>query len=477
VTFFTAKQSVEAADMIIPISARQGQNASQPSVFAVPAANASNTITNFPRNANKAVVSISSTGQGNEEFWWSNALQSDALTYNATGGTIFGFSPFREVQLYVDGMLAGVQWPFPVVFTGGVVPAFWSPVVGIDAFDLKEYQIDITPWLPMLCDGQAHTFTMKVAGLDDNGANSATLSESVGNNWQLTGKIFIWLDDEGKITTGTTPSISSSPPNITVSQSITKNGTGSNDTLTYSTSIQRRIQISSSITTQSGTLVVSWTQVLNHTDLGAFLNFGNIQSNIITTTGMDTSIRGAATGYTNTYSYPFFANSTGTQFPNGSTSFVATLSRSKSISVLGTSIYPSGLQPFAALPQSAQLVLTLAGTTYVNTQVGNATLFLTPGSGNGSFSVGETDQTVRFGGRSAQGELGMEPDIELYFRRVGAANGSVMMDVERLVGKGVVRSAGDGALGGGNASVSAVVETVVGRQQQQQLLLPANGAL
>lgn len=37
-------------------------------------------------------------------------------------GEFYGYSPFREVQLFIDGMLAGVAWPFPVIFTGGVVP-------------------------------------------------------------------------------------------------------------------------------------------------------------------------------------------------------------------------------------------------------------------------------------------------------------------------------------------------------------------
>jgi hypothetical protein len=53
------------------------------------------------------------------------------------------------VQLLIDGQLAGLSWPFPVVFTGGIVPGFWRPVVGIDAFDLREDVIDITPWLPV----------------------------------------------------------------------------------------------------------------------------------------------------------------------------------------------------------------------------------------------------------------------------------------------------------------------------------------
>jgi hypothetical protein len=93
---------------------------------------------------------------------------------------LFGFSPFREVQVYIDDQLAGVQWPFCVIFTDGVVPGLWSPIVGIDAFDLKEYEIDITPWLPVLCDGIRHTFAIEVSGLSDNGGNTATISEGGG---------------------------------------------------------------------------------------------------------------------------------------------------------------------------------------------------------------------------------------------------------------------------------------------------------
>lgn len=69
--------------------------------------------------------------------------QSDVDTFPRYGG-LYGYSPLREVQLLIDGMLAGVAWPFPTIFTGGVVPGLWRPIVGIEAFDLKEYEVDIT---------------------------------------------------------------------------------------------------------------------------------------------------------------------------------------------------------------------------------------------------------------------------------------------------------------------------------------------
>lgn len=40
-------------------------------------------------------------------------------------GTTYGKGSFREVRLLVDGQLAGVAFPYPVIYTGGFVPAAW----------------------------------------------------------------------------------------------------------------------------------------------------------------------------------------------------------------------------------------------------------------------------------------------------------------------------------------------------------------
>ncbi|GKT90950.1 peptide-N4-(N-acetyl-beta-glucosaminyl) asparagine amidase A [Colletotrichum tofieldiae] len=155
------------ADLIIPISSRNASS-NTGSAWQVPEREAVSTI-KFPRNANRAVFSVSANGQGTEEFWWSNVLQSDAAAFNATVGMAPAGSPWREVQVLIDDQLAGVQWPFPVIFTGGVVPSFHRPLVGLDAYDLREHEVDISPWLPVLSDGKEHTFKIKVAGIADEG--------------------------------------------------------------------------------------------------------------------------------------------------------------------------------------------------------------------------------------------------------------------------------------------------------------------
>jgi len=117
-TFFMGPDGADAAPLIIPISARNSASDAA-SLFILPADTAANTIS-FPQNANRAVFSVSACGQAAEEFWWSNVLQSDTNTFIANDGVLPGFSPWREVQIYIDGQLAGVEWPFPVIFTGGV---------------------------------------------------------------------------------------------------------------------------------------------------------------------------------------------------------------------------------------------------------------------------------------------------------------------------------------------------------------------
>ncbi|KAI9053805.1 hypothetical protein LZ554_002754 [Drepanopeziza brunnea f. sp. 'monogermtubi'] len=223
-TFFTAKQAVDPADIIIPISAERGYD-SQPSAFTLSSGTGSSTVPagSIPRNVNRAIVTVAATGQGDEEFWWQNSLSSAVTTYNSSGGALFGNSSFREVQLMIDGQMAGVVWPYPVIFTGGVVPAFWSPMVGTQAFDLAEGEIDVSPWLGILCNGDAHTFDMRVVGLSDDAGKTAVLSEGVGSDWIVSGKIFIWTDsDESSITSGPEPTVEGSSPEISVSQAVTQ---------------------------------------------------------------------------------------------------------------------------------------------------------------------------------------------------------------------------------------------------------------
>jgi hypothetical protein len=83
------------------------------------------------------------------------------------------------------------------VFTGGLSPGFWAPIVGIDTYDVPSFEIDVTPFLPVLCDGKPHAFELKVVGYD-----SKTTLGTTAENWWVTASVFIWLDKDSDETRG-----------------------------------------------------------------------------------------------------------------------------------------------------------------------------------------------------------------------------------------------------------------------------------
>ncbi|RDL38107.1 Uncharacterized protein BP5553_05540 [Venustampulla echinocandica] len=433
-TFFTVQEEADPAPLIIPISARKGAT-NEPSLFALPQDNATNTIS-FPRNANRAVFSVSACGQGTEEFWWANALQSNIHTFEPVAGTLYGYSAFREVQVLIDGQLAGVEWPFPVIFTGGVVPGLWRPIVGVDAFDLREHEIDITPWLPILCDGAEHSFEIRVVGILDNGESSGTITKTVGASWYVTGKIFIWLDDEGSVTTGRSPTVRQPQPVISLSQSLTQNSTGANETLKYTTDVKRELSISSQVKTQNGTNLVTWTQSLSVKNYGLYTAFGAVQQNNQTTTGVDQSTGGVY--FKSSYSYPLYANTTYLVQPGGNFTIDAVVIRGLDLSFQGKPVFPTGIQPFAHIPRSAPLVPSFIGTTLSTLQNGSAHYFGSP-SAHTSSGFGRTRQEFSFNGVSLSGN---QLNKELYFRSVEAINGTLVKDYESLLGSEVASYVG-----------------------------------
>ncbi|ODV92875.1 hypothetical protein CANCADRAFT_1471 [Tortispora caseinolytica NRRL Y-17796] len=104
------------------------------------------------KNVSHLYISIIASGNAQEEFWWTNSCPVKGNPLSSST------SSFREVQLILrkkDGTeyLLLYIWPRPVVFTGGIVPSLWRPIVSISAFDIYASDFDISAWLPLLWDG------------------------------------------------------------------------------------------------------------------------------------------------------------------------------------------------------------------------------------------------------------------------------------------------------------------------------------
>ncbi|KAH7009216.1 LOW QUALITY PROTEIN: peptide N-acetyl-beta-D-glucosaminyl asparaginase amidase A-domain-containing protein [Microdochium trichocladiopsis] len=420
-------QNAEPADLIVPISSRKGSQG-LPSHFVLPGDQASNSVS-LPRNINRAVLTVSANGQAAEEFWWSNVLESDKMTFAKTYGAYPGRSPFREVQVLVDGHLAGVSWPFPVIFTGGVTPSLHRPIVGLQAFDLREHQIDISPWLPLLCDGHEHEFAIRVMGVTDNGVDGGVLSDSINDSWYVTGKVFLWLDDDGRsVTTGSVSTsalkpLASQKPVIHLSRAISRNETGFNETLS------RLLDISATVRSQRRHSHVRWTQKLEYTNAALVKDFGFNQVNDFRVTGLDEA-RGLDQdkSFETFYEYPLHCNQS---ISSGDMTIQSTLVEGLQLKIRGSSVLPMGTEGYGGPHHESQ-----TQAAHLQTLREGQGEFFAPAGGKASSGFGSTNQLFYFGSLLTLPGQSLEragKSRELYFRNVTAVNGSIVADEERSV--------------------------------------------
>ncbi|XP_030540354.1 peptide-N4-(N-acetyl-beta-glucosaminyl)asparagine amidase A [Rhodamnia argentea] len=136
----------------------------------------------IPANTVRAVLELCVSFHGNDEFWYSNPPDSYIRENNLTTGR--GNGAYREVLVMIDGNLVGSEVPFPVVFTGGINPLFWEPIVAIGAFILPSYDMELTPFLGRLLDRKAHELAIGVA----NGISY----------WLVNANLHLWLDHGSK---------------------------------------------------------------------------------------------------------------------------------------------------------------------------------------------------------------------------------------------------------------------------------------
>jgi hypothetical protein len=303
-----------------------------------------------------------------------------------------------------------------------------NSIVGIDAFDLREDEIDITPFLPLLCDGAAHSFEIRVSGVNDTGNGTGILSETVGDNWPVTGKVFIWLDPEGSVTTGSGPVVNAPDPVFELSSTVGKLPNGTNETLTYRITAQRQISFESTVKTANGTETAVWSQKLGYSNFGNFTSAGNAQLTKQSTSGHDVS----SSGYDRTFDYPLDAYSVFGTIADNITIFANVL-RGKDVTTFGKPVFPTGLESFESFGKAP----TFEGSSLQTTQNGTAT-YLSNQTAMTSFSFGTTEQDMTFAGISSDRDvqtLQIPSSSELFHRYVKAVNGTVVQDDETVLGR------------------------------------------
>ncbi|MFD7443843.1 peptide-N4-asparagine amidase [Streptomyces sp. NPDC059909] len=141
-----------------------------------------------PRNSERILAEVYATGSGGgcEEYWYLTVPDPAPYSCKADRG------PYREVQIRVDGRLAGIAAPFPTVWTGGWSnPFLWYVIPGPRAFDIKPVQYDLTPFAGQLNDGRPHRIEVSVAGVPAG-----------QTGWSTPTNVLIWQDEGSTVVTG-----------------------------------------------------------------------------------------------------------------------------------------------------------------------------------------------------------------------------------------------------------------------------------
>jgi hypothetical protein len=225
--------------------------------------NVRTTTVTFPRNLTAAYLELYLKGNACDEFWY--ASQPD--DYAAANG-LCGGGAFREIQVSVDGQLAGVAWPFPFIFTGGVNPLLWRPIPAVNAFDMPPQTVDLTPYVGLLTDGQPHTISLRVA--------------HDGNYWGIAVDLLLYRDPALAQTTGTVTSRSIGP---TADESYQEN-VGSNSGV-FTTTASRHVAVSGYVDTSAGRITTTVDQTFGFQNKQE-LNLVNFLENLTNEETIDT---------------------------------------------------------------------------------------------------------------------------------------------------------------------------------------------
>ncbi|MDQ2864756.1 MAG: peptide-N(4)-(N-acetyl-beta-glucosaminyl)asparagine amidase [Candidatus Eremiobacteraeota bacterium] len=211
----------------------------------------------FPSNVQAAYLDVFLQSQGSDEFWYTCFPDDLAGELNNCANTAF-----REGDVAIDGVAAGVAPIYPWIFTGGIDPYLWRPIPGVETLNFKPYRVDLTPFAAMLSDGLPHTVAVTVF--------------NNGNLFAANGALLVYLDHGSSHVTGGIISNSTAlepTPTVVDGVKIDQNGNASGPLSVRST---HRVAIDGYVNTSTGRI---------ETQIAQSVSFSNVQQIAANTAG------------------------------------------------------------------------------------------------------------------------------------------------------------------------------------------------
>jgi hypothetical protein len=200
---------------------------------------------NLPTNVERLYLDVIAQSQSNDEFWYFCVPNNDTTNLESCGNTAF-----RETEVTIDGLPAGVAPVYPWIYTGGIDPFLWQPIPGVQTLDFRPYRVDLTPFAAVVSDGNPHVIAVSVFN-----ANSYFLA---------TANLLVYTDHRARrVTGGLVSNTLSAVPSPVITQNISVDPTGTIFTGTVAVASNRAFAISGYADTSHGRVLTTVEQTVN----------------------------------------------------------------------------------------------------------------------------------------------------------------------------------------------------------------------
>jgi hypothetical protein len=224
----------------------------------------------LPTNIRRAFLDVIAEAQSGDEFWYLCVPDELADALFSCPGT-----GFREAEVSVDGILAGVAPIYPSIYTGGIDPGLWRPSPGIQTLAFEPYRVDLTPYAAWLSSGTPHEIGVTVFNAHDH--------------FSATANLLLYLDHGASEVTGELTSNTLGLPSYDVDNAIETSGDTTTGTVTATSA--RDFEIAGYANTSDGRITTTIHQRLDFSNAQQFNIVGDAtyRQQLTQTTSIDST--------------------------------------------------------------------------------------------------------------------------------------------------------------------------------------------